>query len=331
MSETVYFTPFLYSCFMPRILLLLTLLLQIGTLAAQKKEQGFDPFFKPTDHAPRYFVTTEKKDSLWYRQAWYLPERSMAMEGWYKDEDCKTAHGEVLWYHENRFLKSKGTYENGQKQGTWLEYGEDGKLRDSATYTAGRLTGIRMQWYADGMPSDSSNFDGKGNGVEVRWFDDGSVASAGRWIADTAKNGRWQYFFNNGKLLATEDYIAGNRLVCTCYDEAGKALDTSACKEKEAEVDGGITAWRRFLERNLKADIPAKNGAAYGRYTVVAQFVVNTDGSLAQIRALTKYGYGMEEEVVRILQNSPPWKPALQFGRKVKAYRKQPITFVVAK
>jgi protein TonB len=37
----------------------------------------------------------------------------------------------------------------------------------------------------------------------------------------------------------------------------------------------------------------------------------------------------MEEEVMRVIQKSPKWRPAMQNGKPVKAYRKQPITFVV--
>lgn len=44
---------------------------------------------------------------------------------------------------------------------------------------------------------------------------------------------------------------------------------------------------------------------------------------------LTKYGYGMEQEVIRILKRSPKWIPAKQFGRAVSAYRIQPVTFQV--
>jgi len=37
------------------------------------------------------------------------------------------------------------------------------------------------------------------------------------------------------------------------------------------------------------------------------------------------------EEVIRLLKRSPPWVPASQFGRNVKVYRKQPVTFMVTK
>lgn len=302
-------------------------LLQVVTLSAQKTEQGFDFFFKPTQYAPRYYVITEKKDTLWYRQAYYLPERSMAMDGWYKDKDCNTAQGIVLWYYPNRILKSRGAYVNGKKEGIWLEYDEEGRMNDSATYAAGRIKGVRMKWYPGGMPSDSMQFDGAGNGVEVSWYEDGSIASAGYWVLDTLKKGRWKYYHRNGNIMATEDYMDGERTACHCFDETGKEL--AACEEKEAEFPGADYAWIRFVQRNLRPDVPIRNRAPLEHYTVIVQFIVDTAGKVTQIEPLTHFGYGMEEEAERMLKQSPRWLPAQQFGRKVKAYRRQPITFVV--
>jgi protein TonB len=37
----------------------------------------------------------------------------------------------------------------------------------------------------------------------------------------------------------------------------------------------------------------------------------------------------MEDEAVKTIKRGPKWVPAQQNGRQVKAYRKQPITFVV--
>ena len=99
--------------------------------------------------------------------------------------------------------------------------------------------------------------------------------------------------------------------------------------EKPAEFPGGIEAWRRYLERNLDASIPAKNGAAPGTYTVTTQFIVHEDGSLSDIKALTSHGYDMEGEVIRILKRGPRWVPAEQNGHKVTSYRRQPVTFVI--
>lgn len=99
--------------------------------------------------------------------------------------------------------------------------------------------------------------------------------------------------------------------------------------EKEAEFDEGADGWRRFLERNLNADVPPGNGAPAGRYTVVIQFVVDKEGKVSNIVPITAHGYGMEEEAVRVLKKAKKWRPAIQNGNPVKAYRKQPITFDV--
>lgn len=99
--------------------------------------------------------------------------------------------------------------------------------------------------------------------------------------------------------------------------------------EIEASFPGGDALWRRYLERTLDGGTPTKNGAPEGTYTVVVQFIVDKEGNISDVRALTNHGYGMEAEVVRVIKKGPKWSPAFQDGRHVKAYRKQPVTFMV--
>ncbi len=99
--------------------------------------------------------------------------------------------------------------------------------------------------------------------------------------------------------------------------------------EKEAVYPGGLAGWRKYLEKNLKATTPIDNGAPVGLYTVIVRFIVNKEGNITDIEPMTKLGYGMEEEVVRIIEKSGAWSPAMMKGKPVKAYRKQPVTFVV--
>jgi protein TonB len=99
--------------------------------------------------------------------------------------------------------------------------------------------------------------------------------------------------------------------------------------EKEAEFPGGEAQWRRYLEKNLNANVPIDNGAPEGTYTVIVKFIVSKDGSISDVQAETNFGYGMEDEAVKQIKRGPKWTPALQNGRNVNAYRRQPITFVV--
>ena len=99
--------------------------------------------------------------------------------------------------------------------------------------------------------------------------------------------------------------------------------------DTEASFPGGDQAWRNFLEQNLNPDVPTKKKAPEGTYSVLIQFVVGLNGKITDIEALTHHGYGMEEEVIRLLSKAPRWKPAMLDGNPVRAYRKQPVTFMV--
>jgi len=99
--------------------------------------------------------------------------------------------------------------------------------------------------------------------------------------------------------------------------------------EKEAAFPGGDVGWRKFLEKNLNPNTPVDNGAPVGLYTVMVQFVVDKEGKVSDIKAVTQIGYGMEQEVLRIIRQSGAWEPAMVGGSPVAAYRKQPVVFMV--
>ncbi len=104
---------------------------------------------------------------------------------------------------------------------------------------------------------------------------------------------------------------------------------TFAKVEIEASFPGGQEAWVAYLTKNLKANTPVKKKAPAGRYTVIVRFIVAKDGNISDIAAETSHGYGMEAEVRRIILKGPRWNPAIQDGRAISAYRRQPVTFVV--
>jgi protein TonB len=109
-------------------------------------------------------------------------------------------------------------------------------------------------------------------------------------------------------------------------DDENKIFDKV---EIEASFPGGDSKWRQYLERNANGQVATDNSAPGGTYTTVVQFVVDKEGNISDVRALTNHGYGMEEEAIRVIKKGPKWSPAIQNGRQVKAYRKQPITFRV--
>jgi hypothetical protein len=101
--------------------------------------------------------------------------------------------------------------------------------------------------------------------------------------------------------------------------------------EIEASFPGGDARWRMYLEKTVNPDIPMEKYAPPGYYTVMVQFIVDKDGSISDVKPLTHHGFGMEEEVVRVITKGPSWQPAMMKGKPVKAYRKQPVTFQVVR
>jgi len=100
----------------------------------------------------------------------------------------------------------------------------------------------------------------------------------------------------------------------------------------EATFPGGLNGWRTYLMQNMKMDrimaaIPKKT--KHWEQQAIVQFIVAKDGSISDIKVINEVTREVAKEAKRIIAASPAWQPAMQNGRAVKAYRKQPITFVV--
>jgi Gram-negative bacterial TonB protein C-terminal len=115
----------------------------------------------------------------------------------------------------------------------------------------------------------------------------------------------------------------------TAIESAGSTNIEFTKVEEEATFPGGNAAWRKFLEKNLNGSVPSDNDAPAGLYKVIIRFIIDKDGSTSGINAETKEGFGMEQEAIRVIQASGKWVPAVQNGRPIKAYRRQPISYII--
>lgn len=155
---------------------------------------------------------------------------------------------------------------------------------------------------------------------------DGSISKSGQYH-NNLKEQNWYFYNDTGKIILEEQYDKGILMATinpdTVKDQSSKIV-TLQPGEKEATFKNGDKDWIKYLVRNLKADV-AQGSVKGGRVTV--QFVVNKEGRCVDIHLGKSVEYVLDEESIRIIENSPAWEPAIQEGRKVNAYRKQPITF----
>ncbi len=94
--------------------------------------------------------------------------------------------------------------------------------------------------------------------------------------------------------------------------------------ETESEFPGGRQGWQTFLMENLTYPSKAQRKNIEG--TVVLQFIVNKDGSLNDIEAISG-PQELRKAALDVIHKSPRWIPAEQSGKKVRSYKKQPIAF----
>ena len=83
---------------------------------------------------------------------------------------------------------------------------------------------------------------------------------------------------------------------------------------------GGDSAWIRSLENRLNQSIPFKNGAKTGTYIVSVKFLVERDGSLADVVCIDDPGFGMCKKVVEVIRKPQKWSPG-----KVRSYSTSPV------
>lgn len=99
--------------------------------------------------------------------------------------------------------------------------------------------------------------------------------------------------------------------------------------EKEASFPGGEGSWTKYISREINRYIDTLQRAGETG-TCLVQFIVGRDGSISNVDALTLEGTKFSEIIVDAIAKGPKWNPAMQNGKKVRAYRKQPVTFIIS-
>jgi len=109
--------------------------------------------------------------------------------------------------------------------------------------------------------------------------------------------------------------------------------------EIDAEFPGGNSGWTRYVTREIERNIDELQDDGRSG-TVVVLFIVDKEGAVSDVRALPCNEAGvanclgpgtkLADIASNAIRRGPKWKPAVQNGRNVKAYRRQPVTFQLA-
>lgn len=90
---------------------------------------------------------------------------------------------------------------------------------------------------------------------------------------------------------------------------------------------GGEAALRKYLAANLVYPIQARRDEVSG--SVQVSFVVNTDGSIVDVKIIRGVGSGCSEEALRVVKSMPKWKAGRHNGHAVRVKMTIPVKFVL--
>ncbi len=153
----------------------------------------------------------------------------------------------------------------------------------------------------------------------------GSLSVSGYYM-DNAKEKSWYQYDDTGKVILELQYEKGVLVKTIDPDTVKKEPQSDKLKdgEIEAHFKKGDRDWIEYLMKNLDANV-AEKSVRGGKVRV--GFVVDTSGKCVDIHLRRSVEFILDDEAIRLIQSSPLWHPAIQDGRKVKAYRIQPISF----
>ncbi|MBX2969162.1 MAG: TonB family protein [Cyclobacteriaceae bacterium] len=95
--------------------------------------------------------------------------------------------------------------------------------------------------------------------------------------------------------------------------------------EDSAYPVGGMQGFYKHIGQVLQYPREARKRGIQGK--VLVEFIVNTDGSLSDVKTIKGIGGGCDEEAERVIKTCPPWIPGKVKGRPVKQKYVVPITF----
>lgn len=243
---------------------------------------------------------TKKADGRYvFRQ--FFPETKQITNLTHYAADKEIEHGLHKKWYDDGTLITEGYYLNGQKIGTWYHIGTG-----TGTYIDGKMEG---KW-------ESKNE--KGLTKFIYQYKDGK------------KDGPFMVYDSLGVLTNEGVYKADTIFIQSNIDDSAKLTQIplfSPCEGlsgKEAK-DCSNSKLLMYVYKNLKYPSIAVENHIQGQ--VIAQFYVESDGQVTEIKINNGLCQAMKDEVTRVIKSMPRWSPAIKDGKPVRFLYTLPVKF----
>ncbi|MGL2962203.1 energy transducer TonB [Flavobacterium sp. RSB2_4_14] len=99
------------------------------------------------------------------------------------------------------------------------------------------------------------------------------------------------------------------------------SLTDNKIQKVEKTSSGGLDKFYKYISDNFRSP----NVYNFPGGKEIVEFTIKTDGTVGNIKILKDIGYGVGEQIKKILQKSPKWTPAVKDGQPVECTYTLPI------
>jgi protein TonB len=97
--------------------------------------------------------------------------------------------------------------------------------------------------------------------------------------------------------------------------------------EQQASFPGGQSGWLAYMNRVFQKNGNALMENKNNEGSCQVRFIVNVDGSVSDVQAITMQGTELANVAVNAIKKGPEWIPGKQNGHAVNSFVTVPVTF----
>lgn len=269
---------------------------------------------------------TSQGNHEYYRivKDYYLNLKEYKIHDYYKNDILKTTAtisrknngsyiGEKTTYYTNGNKKNITNYIKGDPIGKTLNYYENGNLKDEGENTGnynetGKYYKLNQYW-----DKNKNHLIINGNGIYY-FSNDSGLTEKGTY-KDGYKNGIFEGKNLKKDTSYREEYENGKFIKGT-RTFANNTKSKYFVLEKKSFAKKGMQHFHNFIAANFNNTKESISNNIQGK--IYIKFIVDENGKITDPKILKGLGYGLDEEVIRVLLKYENWVPGEQRGKKVK-------------
>jgi len=250
----------------------------------------------------------------------YYKSGVLKMDGTSKTKDGFSKEGKYVYYYENGNKKTAENYFKGRLKGDFKEWYENGNLKLEGEYFQDEKTlnsDFEMNNYWN---SKNEHLVVNGNGHYDENDDEKAVQGK---IKNGHKDEIWTGTNKKMNYSYTDIYKKGKFI-------SGKSVDSLGVERKYDVLEvrplpkKGVNDFYKFIGDNFVKTKEAVVNKVAGK--LIIQFVIAKDGKIVEPKILKSLGYGLDEELIRVVTSYENWNVGQQRGVPVRVLYSIPIT-----